>query len=375
MVKVLIADDEEPIRILNRAILEEMDMTVITASDGIEAIEMAKKHKVDLIITDLLMPKKNGFEVAKAIRSDPNLEETPLIILSAMGDEYNKITGFNEGADDYIVKPFNVEEFKARIKAILIRHERYTPTTQDLQPVQVRTSEIMSELDPISTGAESLDHALSGGIPKGANILIIGPLGSGKSLFSRQFIADGIKQGQPTLLATFDDPPEKIRQEVSLLCGKPLFIDDTSNAFCLIDVYSWSSMIPSEAEPYRISGKLDLNKLSGVIADGSLSIGQSIQRKAGGRRVIDSISSLFTQFDLATVQRFLNQVARTAIAFGNVTTLFIVEEGTIDETTLNAINYSMDGVIRFKEENGNYMAKVQSMKWMNVRKDWVKRDI
>lgn len=375
MAKILIADDEKPLRILTKAILEEMGMEVLVACDGQEAIDMAQEHKPDLIVTDLLMPNKNGFEVTKAIRSNPDLEGTPLIILSAMGDEYNKITGFNEGADDYVVKPFNVEELKARIKALLIRHERYydEPAESEQPQDSPVLAEIASEISAVSTGSKNLDEALCGGIPCGANILVVGPLGSGKSHFSRKFLAEGIRKLEPTLLTTLDDDPERIRVELSRETGKALKPDDRSSGFCLIDVYSWSSLMPSEAEPYRVSGKLDLNKLSGVIADGSASIGQSIQRKNGGRRVIDSISSLFTQFDLATVQRFLNQIARTAVAFGNVTTLFIVEEGTVDDATLKAISYTMDGVIRFKEEDGSFLAKVQSMKWVSANRDWVDR--
>ena len=376
MAKILIADDEEPLRILTKAILEEMDMEVLVACDGQEAIDLAEEYSPDLIVTDLLMPNKNGFEVTKAIRSNPQLEDTPLIILSAMGDEYNKITGFNEGADDYVVKPFNVEELKARIKALLIRHERYfdetTSTKEQLDPLN--SVDIDTEIDSISTGSENFDNALSGGLPSGANILLIGPLGSGKSQFAREFIARGIKEQLPTLLTTFDDDPAKIRQELEQLAGQSLDPEDPGTGFCLIDVYSWSSMMPSEIEPYRISGKLDLNKLSGVIADGSAAIGQSIQRKGGGRRVIDSISSLFTQFDLATVQRFLNQIARTSVAFGNVSTLFILEEGTIDEATLKTISYTMDGVIYFKEEDGEFKAQIQSMKWVSANREWFNRN-
>lgn len=375
MAQILIADDEEPLRILTRAILEEMEMDVLVACDGHEAIQLAEEHHPDLIVTDLLMPNKNGFEVAKAIRSNPDLKDTPLIILSAMGDEYNKITGFNEGADDYVVKPFNVEELKARIKALLIRHERYFDESTVSRRAQepLKTIGIASEFDSVSTGSINLDNALSGGVPSGANILLVGPLGSGKSHFARHFVSEGIKEQVPTLLTTFDDDPFKIRQELEQLSGQSLDPHDPSTGFCLVDVYSWSSMMPSEIEPYRISGKLDLNKLSGVIADGGAAIGQSVQRKGGGRRIIDSISSLFTQFDIATVQRFLNQIARTAVAFGNVTTFFVLEEGTIDESTIQTISYTMDGVIYFKEEDGVYKAKIQSMKWIPSSREWIDR--
>ncbi len=100
--------------------------------------------------------------------------------------------------------------------------------------------------------------------------------------------------------------------------------------------------------------------------------GQSIQEKGGGRRLIDSISSLLISFDLGTVQRFLNQIARTGIAFGGVTTLFVLEEGTVDETLLNNVKYIMDGVIEFKRDDTNHQCRVSSMKWAKSNPAWVK---
>ena len=101
MSKILIADDESNILMLLGVMLKEIDAEVITAEDGEIAIQKAKEHQPDLIITDVVMPKKNGFEVCRTIRNTPEIENTPIIILSALGDEYNKITGFEEGADDF----------------------------------------------------------------------------------------------------------------------------------------------------------------------------------------------------------------------------------------------------------------------------------
>jgi KaiC/GvpD/RAD55 family RecA-like ATPase len=80
---------------------------------------------------------------------------------------------------------------------------------------------------------------------------------------------------------------------------------------------------------------------------------------------------LLIHFELSVVQRFLNQIARTSLAFGGVTTLFIFEEGTVDETILNNIKYIMDGVIEFKKENQERKARVASMKWAKYNHTWV----
>jgi archaellum biogenesis ATPase FlaH len=120
-----------------------------------------------------------------------------------------------------------------------------------------------------------------------------------------------------------------------------------------------------------MSGVLDLNQLAGLISDAGQELGQSLERKAGGLRIFDSISSLFTNFELAPVQRFVVQLTRTATSFGGVTTIFIVEEGTVDERTLSNIKYTMDGLLETKEESGHYYTRVASMKWSKFIPNWI----
>ena len=109
-----------------------------------------------------------------------------------------------------------------------------------------------------------------------------------------------------------------------------------------------------------------------VISDAGHHLGQSIQSKCGGRRVVDSISSLLINFDLSVVQRFLSQLARTSSAFGMVTTLFMLEEGTVDDHILNNIKYIMDGVIETKTDENDYYVRVSNMKWIDYEKGWQK---
>ena len=118
MTKILLADDEKNIRELGGKLLREAGYEVVIAADGKEAIEKAVAEKPDLVITDIRMPEKTGFEVCKSLRSDPVLADIPIMILSALGDEYNKITGFEGGADDYIAKPFDVNTIVESVKRL-----------------------------------------------------------------------------------------------------------------------------------------------------------------------------------------------------------------------------------------------------------------
>ena len=116
--KVLVVDDEKLIVKGIRFSLLQDDMEVDCAYDGEEALNLAKSNAYDMILLDVMLPKMDGFEVCHAIRE---FSEVPIIMLTAKGDDMDKILGLEYGADDYITKPFNILEVKARIKAIMRR--------------------------------------------------------------------------------------------------------------------------------------------------------------------------------------------------------------------------------------------------------------
>lgn len=116
--KVLVVDDEKLIVKGIRFSLEQDDMEVDCAYDGEEAIDMAKRKGYDIILLDVMLPKCDGFEVCRQIRE---FSDVPIIMLTAKGEDMDKILGLEYGADDYITKPFNILEVKARMKAIMRR--------------------------------------------------------------------------------------------------------------------------------------------------------------------------------------------------------------------------------------------------------------
>ncbi len=116
--RVLVVDDEKLIVKGIRFSLEQEGMEVECAYDGEEALEMAKTREYDIILLDLMLPKLSGLEVCQQIRE---FSKVPIIMLTAKGEDMDKIMGFEYGADDYITKPFNIMEVKARIKAIMRR--------------------------------------------------------------------------------------------------------------------------------------------------------------------------------------------------------------------------------------------------------------
>lgn len=121
MTKVLVVDDEKLIVKGIRFSLEQDGMEVDCAYDGEEALQKAKQNSYDMVLLDVMLPKLDGMEVCQSIRE---FSEVPIIMLTAKGSDMDKILGLEYGADDYITKPFNILEVKARIKAILRRDQK-----------------------------------------------------------------------------------------------------------------------------------------------------------------------------------------------------------------------------------------------------------
>lgn len=119
--KILVVDDEEYIVELISYNLVSNGYSVITANNGIDAIKKAIEEKPQLILLDLMIPGKDGYDVCKEIRSIKEIRNTPIIMLTAKSEEVDKILGLELGADDYITKPFSVRELLARVKAVLRR--------------------------------------------------------------------------------------------------------------------------------------------------------------------------------------------------------------------------------------------------------------
>ncbi len=140
--KVLVVDDEKLIVKGIRFSLEQDGMEVDCAYDGQEALDMATANAYDMILLDVMLPKMDGFEVCQRIREFSNM---PIVMLTAKGDDMDKILGLEYGADDYITKPFNILEVKARIKAIM---RRTTPAIlQEQKLTEIHSGDVMMDAE------------------------------------------------------------------------------------------------------------------------------------------------------------------------------------------------------------------------------------
>jgi DNA-binding response OmpR family regulator len=117
--RILVAEDDPVTRRFVVSLLEERGYEVLVAEDGEHALATAIDARPDLIVSDLVMPYRDGFEVLRAVRNDPRLNGTPVLILSMRDREEDIVRGFEQGADEYVVKPFNARELALRVRLLL----------------------------------------------------------------------------------------------------------------------------------------------------------------------------------------------------------------------------------------------------------------
>ena len=144
---ILIVDDENDILTLLKYNLEKAGFRVISAQDGPEAVNTAKKERPDLILLDIMLPSMEGTEVCKILKGNEATRHIPVIMLTAKGEEVDRIVGFELGADDYIIKPFSPRELVLRVKAVLKRgHEEDTKSIK-AGPVTIDINKSAANLD------------------------------------------------------------------------------------------------------------------------------------------------------------------------------------------------------------------------------------
>ncbi len=158
MAYLLAVDDERDIVELISRFAEHEGHRIDTADSGKEAVRLCSENDYDLIILDIMMPEMDGFTACKEIRKQ---KQTPVIMLSALGTEYDKLMGFELGIDDYVVKPFSPRELMARVKAVLARHTEGKPKQEIvIQGLRVDTRSHEVFVDGVKTELTAKEYPL-----------------------------------------------------------------------------------------------------------------------------------------------------------------------------------------------------------------------
>lgn len=216
MARVLVVDDEKLIVKGIRFSLEQDGMQVDCAYDGEEALAYAKENTYDIILLDVMLPKMNGFEVCQQIRE---FSGVPIIMLTAKGDDMDKILGLEYGADDYITKPFNILEVKARIKAIIRRTSKRTEEKES--PKIAERGEMRLELDSRRVYISGREINLTAKEFEVLELLIQNP---GK-VYSRENLLRLIwGNDYPGDVRTVDVHIRRLREKIEEVPGDPVYV-------------------------------------------------------------------------------------------------------------------------------------------------------
>ena len=152
--RILVVDDDKHIARLVRSYLEQSGFQVSVAYDGDTALQMIRSDPPSLVVLDLMLPGKDGWEITRILRGDPHLSTIPIIMLTARVEDTDKIVGLELGADDYIPKPFNPHEVVARVRAVLRRSSGAAPPANTLQ---IGSIHLDADQHTVTQNGESID--------------------------------------------------------------------------------------------------------------------------------------------------------------------------------------------------------------------------
>lgn len=220
MPKILVVDDEQPIRELVKYNLEREGYQVLQAADGVSALSKARNENPDLIVLDIMLPGEDGLSVCRSLNQDVQTRSIPIIMLSARGEEVDKVLGLEMGADDYITKPFSPRELVARVKA---RLRRQIVENQMTDPAgRITVGRMVIDQDRFMVSYNGIKQDLT---PKEFELLRYLARNPGK-VFTRDFLLEQIWgydfAGDSR---TVDVHIRHIRQKLEQIPDAPQFID------------------------------------------------------------------------------------------------------------------------------------------------------
>jgi twitching motility two-component system response regulator PilG len=336
---ILIADDEPNICRVAKLIISPDDYTIITANNGQDAQEKIFQHKPQVIFCDILMPKCDGFELCKLIKSNQETQHIPFIFLTGLEEKQFKSRMVDVKADDYLSKPFSSNDILEKLHFWLKK-----PTIHS-------ESSIISIQKPPPTfdsvfqfGCPTLDSKLPNGIDAETFICFSGPIGSGKSTLARQFIIDGISKQQHNLLLSFETPNRN---------NDPIFnLNESMQPF--IQYHNASRWCGIESAPWRNIDYI-FDFLSNICA-----------KKSIDRLVIDSFSHGFHFWSMLDILKFVD-LCRSLTNARNMCVLFTINQHPVTSAIEYHLDQVMDIGIEVSKKNEVFYQNVKYSKWQGIK--------
>jgi two-component system alkaline phosphatase synthesis response regulator PhoP len=215
--RILVVDDDTEIVRLLRAYLEQAGYEVLVAYDGEAALHILRRERPDLILLDLMLPDRDGWDVTRVIRGDSSLQATPIIMLTARVEDHEKIVGLELGADDYVTKPFNPREVMARVRAVL-RRARGEPASSKI----IRAGCMLIDLDQHQV--EVKDQLIKV-TPTEYSLLCALARHPGHALTRLELIEEGVGYSYEGLERTVDSHIKNLRRKLTKAGADPDLIE------------------------------------------------------------------------------------------------------------------------------------------------------
>jgi two-component system alkaline phosphatase synthesis response regulator PhoP len=213
--RVLVVDDDKEIVRLMRAYLEQAGFQALTAYDGESALHVLRREHPDLVILDLMLPDRDGWDITRLVRGDAALAKTPIIMLTARVEDANKIVGLELGADDYVTKPFNPREVVARVRSVLRRSGG---------GAQRRVLQISNLLLDLDRHEAMLDDRTLDLTPTEFSLLRVLMENPGYAFTRMELIEQGLGYEYEGLERTLDSHIKNLRKKIEADPGQPTYI-------------------------------------------------------------------------------------------------------------------------------------------------------
>ncbi len=217
MLRILVVDDDKQIVRLIRSYLEQAGYQVLTAHDGETALHAIRREQPDLVVLDLMLPDRDGWEITRLIRSDQTLANLPIIMLTARVEDTDKIVGLELGADDYITKPFNPREVVARVRAVLRRTTDGPSLPQTLQVGAVRVD--------LNRHQVTMNESPLELTPTEFNLLKVLVEHPGRAFTRLELIEQGLGYAYEGMERTVDSHVKNLRKKIGLKPDNPAYIE------------------------------------------------------------------------------------------------------------------------------------------------------
>ena len=220
MARILVVDDDPQIVRLVRSYLEKDGFSVLTAGDGDAALHLLRAEHPDLVVLDLMLPRRDGLEVTRIVRADPTLAATPILMLTARVEEIDRIVGLELGADDYVTKPFNPREITARVKAILRRAHAADAPFHLTPPLSLHGITLDPTAHSVARDGELLTLTRSE-----FDVLHLLMAAPGRAFTRSQILADALGEESESLERTVDSHIKNLRRKVEADPRRPVLIE------------------------------------------------------------------------------------------------------------------------------------------------------